>query len=476
MAYAAVPPASGRAEMWFDGPEKQRRWTVLIRFILAIPQAIAVGILGYVALVVAVIGWFGALFMGRLPNWAHKFNTGYTRLYVRYLAYTYLLTDQYPPLEFDDRSYAARPIMPAPGRLNRAAVFFRFVLVFPAAAFQVIITYGLLIPMLFVAWIIMVFSGRMPRTLYWAYSSLVRYTSRVLAYVLLLTPEYPWGMFGDRGVSTTGAPPLAAPGFSPPDAPADLSPQPPPPPWASPAAETVEPGPPTETPGGEAAPAPPTDAPAWPQARPTDAPAWPPPPPPNWTTPAPSAAPPSPWEHGPLPPPPPGAGGERNRLVLARGAKRWLVFATVWGSILLVGYASIFSIVGVNNANNAVNQYNTVLNDYNASKGAINAAIAQIDSCTTVSCLRASHLAAASSLDKFNSDLAAMNLPSNAQVPAQVVESDLTQLGSVFTDLANSASPQAYRATLQTSHLQTLLNSLTNDTNSVLDALRSNIL
>jgi hypothetical protein len=385
---------------------------------------------------------------------------------MRYMAYTYLLTDEYPPFEFDDRSYPVRPILPAPATLNRVSVFFRFVLVIPAGVLQVIITYGLLIPMLFVAWLIMVFSGRMPRALYGAYSSMVRYTSRVLAYLLLLTPEYPWGMFGDRAGSTPDAPPIGAPGFSPPYAPPVPSTQPPPP-TASPSAETVESGPSSETPGGEAAP-----------AAPTDAPAWPPPPPPNWTAPVPSAAPAWPSEPPPPPPPPPppGANGERSKLVLSRGSRRWLVFATVWGSILLVGYLSIFVVVGVNSANNTVTQYNTVVNDYNDSKAAINVAIAQVDSCTTVSCLRASHLAAATALDKFNSDLTAMNLPSNAQGPAQVVESDLTQLASVFTDLANSASPQAYRATLQKSNLQTLLTSLTNDTNTLLDALRSNLL
>jgi hypothetical protein len=450
--------------MWFDGPVQQRRWTVLIRVILAIPQAIVIGILGYALLVVAVIGWFGALFMGRLPTWAHKFNTGYTRWYMRYMAYTYLLTDTYPPFEFDDQSYPARPILPPPGTLNRAAVFFRLVLVFPAAVFQVIITYGLLFPMLFVAWLIMVFSGRMPRALYGAYSSLVRYTARVLAYVLLLTPEYPWGMFGDRGGSTSDAPPLAAPGFAPPYVPPAPFTQPPPP-SASTAAETVESASSTETPGGATAPAPPTDAPAWP-----------PPPPPTWAPPVPGAPPASPFAPALPPPPPPGADGERNRLVLAPGAKRWLVFATVWGSILLIAYGSIFAAIGANNVNNTVNQYNTVVSDYNDAKAAINTAIAQIDSCTTVSCLHASHVAAAASLDKFNFDLTAMNLPSNAQGPAQVVESDLTQLASVFTDLANSSSPQAYRATLQKSNLQTLLTSFTNDTNTLLNALRSNIL
>ena len=60
--------------------------------------------------------------------------------------------------------------------------------------------------------------------------------------------------------------------------------------------------------------------------------------------------------------------------------------------------------------------------------------------------------------------------------PAVRAVTVVTQLGSVFTDLANSPSPQAYRATLQKSNLQTLLASLTNDTNTLLNALRSNIL
>ena len=156
--------------------------------------------------------------------------------------------------------------------------------------------------------------------------------------------------------------------------------------------------------------------------------------------------------------------------MLSRAARNWLVFAIVWGSILLVAYVSIFATVGFNNATTTVDQYNTVVNDYNSSANALKS-ISSPQTCMAGACLHAASL-----LHKFDSDLAAMNLPSNAQGPAQAVQSDLTQLTSVFTELANSANAQAYNSTAQRSNLETLLTSLQNDTNNLLSALRSSIL
>lgn len=211
MVYAAAPAPSRQLEMWFNGPQQQRRWTVLIRLIMVIPQAIVLFILEIALLFVTIIGWFAALVIGRLPLWIHQFNSGYVRWYTRVVAYVYLMTDEYPPFEFDDLPYPARPIMAPPGTLNRLAVLFRIILVIPAYFFQTIVNYGLVLPMLFVAWIIMIFTGRMPPALYWAYSSWVRYGARVMAYVLLTTSEYPWGMLGDSSPGTPFAPPPPAP-------------------------------------------------------------------------------------------------------------------------------------------------------------------------------------------------------------------------------------------------------------------------
>jgi hypothetical protein len=172
-------------------------------------------------------------------------------------------------------------------------------------------------------------------------------------------------------------------------------------------------------------------------------------------------------------PPPPNADAERSKLALPSGARKWLIFAIVWGSILLVGQASVQAVVAGRNLSTSTRQSNTVLNDFNLSRSAINNAIADSQRCRSVQCLRASHLAAARSLEKFDSDLKTMNLSCFATDPAQAVESDLTQLASAFTDLANSANAQEYGSTVQSSNLDTLLQSLPNDTNSLLNTIRS---
>jgi Domain of unknown function (DUF4389) len=47
---------------------KQRRWTVLLRFFMALPLAVVVILFGVATLAVVVIGWFGALFTGAHRN------------------------------------------------------------------------------------------------------------------------------------------------------------------------------------------------------------------------------------------------------------------------------------------------------------------------------------------------------------------------------------------------------------------------
>ena len=63
-------PFGGRAPILLAVAERaeQRRLTVLLRIILLIPQWVALWALGIAAEVIAVIGWFGALFTGRLPR------------------------------------------------------------------------------------------------------------------------------------------------------------------------------------------------------------------------------------------------------------------------------------------------------------------------------------------------------------------------------------------------------------------------
>jgi hypothetical protein len=184
-------------EVGFAGPAEQRRVTVLFRLILIIPQLLFLILVGIAAEIVLILGWFGALFTGRLPGFAADFLSGVLRWQVRVHAYYLLLTDQYPPFSLDDADYPARVAM-RPGRLNRLAVLFRFILVIPASIVAGVAIYGLETIALFVIWLIMLITGRMPASLYEAASAVLRYSTRVTGYLYLLTSEYPRGLFGDQ--------------------------------------------------------------------------------------------------------------------------------------------------------------------------------------------------------------------------------------------------------------------------------------
>jgi len=63
----------------FAGPAPQSRLTVAFRILMAIPQLIVLWLLGVAAIVITIIGWFGALFTGRLPVFAADFLLGSAR-------------------------------------------------------------------------------------------------------------------------------------------------------------------------------------------------------------------------------------------------------------------------------------------------------------------------------------------------------------------------------------------------------------
>src|SRR5215471_11840030 len=185
--------------MAFAGPARQRRVTVLFRLLLAIPQLIVLYVLGIVAELVAIAGWFAALFTGRLP------------------AGLALLTDRYPPFAMADADYPVR-VSVAPGRLNRLAVLFRIILAIPVAVLVAVLGYGSVI-IGFVAWLIVLVTGTMPVPLYQAIAAVTRYGIRYYGYFFLLTGTYPGGLFGDPADTDVAAaaagPSAAAPGAEP---------------------------------------------------------------------------------------------------------------------------------------------------------------------------------------------------------------------------------------------------------------------
>lgn len=186
-------------QVWVAGAQPQKRLTVLVRAILAIPQGIVLSFMYIGAIVVAFLGWWGALFIGRLPDFATTYLTGFVRYSARLYAYVALLTDKYPPFGVEDvPDYPVR-IVTTRESLNRFAVFFRFILFIPAYFLCVFLSLGAFTIVLFVTWIITLITGLVPATLHQAYTVIFRYQVRFYCYTLLLTPTYPVrGVFGDQ--------------------------------------------------------------------------------------------------------------------------------------------------------------------------------------------------------------------------------------------------------------------------------------
>lgn len=207
-----APPGPVPVGVAFDGPERQRRWTVLVRFVLAIPQLVVLLALGMAAVVVIVIGWFAALVTGALPAFAYDFLCGVLDYQMRVDAYLLLLTDRYPPFSLGPADYPVRLAVPARGRLNRLSVLFRIVLAVPAAIVNEVLGFGTSTIVLLVTWVWVLVTGRMPDALYGTYAAVLRLTVRYSAWLGMLTSTYPvQGVLGDPEVLEA---PWSAPAWS----------------------------------------------------------------------------------------------------------------------------------------------------------------------------------------------------------------------------------------------------------------------
>jgi hypothetical protein len=97
------PRFSGRAgaypvDVELDPPEPQTRWTIAFRIILVIPAYIFATVLGTVLQVVAFLGWFASLALGRMPKGLRDLGAYCLRYQTQMYAYLMLLTQRYPSL------------------------------------------------------------------------------------------------------------------------------------------------------------------------------------------------------------------------------------------------------------------------------------------------------------------------------------------------------------------------------------------
>jgi hypothetical protein len=147
------------------------------------------GVLGAVAAVIALIAWFAIVFGGTYPEGLRTLAVFYLRWRVRAIAYLTLLRDEYPP--FGDGVYPARLVLrSAGGPRNRLSVAFRLILAIPQLVVVTILSIGWAVTTI-VAWLSILTTGNYPPSLYRFGVGMLRWTTRVEAYLLLLHDDYP---------------------------------------------------------------------------------------------------------------------------------------------------------------------------------------------------------------------------------------------------------------------------------------------
>jgi hypothetical protein len=157
-----------------------------------IPQAIVLYLISLVASIVGLIAWFVILFTGKYPGGMANFSLGAARWSARVSGYMFLLTDKYPPFSLD--AMADYPVrfdgtVAIDGR-NRLTCFFRYFMIIP----HIIVLWLVLIAaevVLLISWFVALFTGSVPPGLHTFLAGTLRWMSRVNAYTMLLTDEYP---------------------------------------------------------------------------------------------------------------------------------------------------------------------------------------------------------------------------------------------------------------------------------------------
>jgi len=195
--------------------DQPSRWLWLFKWLLAIPHFIVLFFLWFAFAVCTIIAGFAILFTGRYPLALFNFNVGVLRWNWRVAFYTYsaLGTDRYPPFTLEKTDYPADFEVDYPERLSHGLVLVKWwLLVIPHALIISIFSgstwlwiqtsdwgssagksvgLSLLGLLVFIAAVILLFTGLYPRPLFDLVIGLNRWIFRVVAYAALMTDVYP---------------------------------------------------------------------------------------------------------------------------------------------------------------------------------------------------------------------------------------------------------------------------------------------
>lgn len=216
----------------------------LVKWLLLIPHFVVLFFLWIAFCVVSVIAFFAILITARYPRPLFDFNVGVLRWSwrVNYYGYSALGTDRYPPFSLAEAAdYPAHLDVPYPERLSRGLVLVKWWLL--ALPHYIVLSIlvggglwassgattdpgwnavaggaGLITLLLLIAAIVLLFTGRYPKSLYDFVLGINRWALRVAAYTALMTDRYPPFRLDQGGADPVPADPTPPSPSGPPSA------------------------------------------------------------------------------------------------------------------------------------------------------------------------------------------------------------------------------------------------------------------
>jgi len=194
-----IYPVSVKGEL--TDPPGNALW--LIKWLLAIPHYIILAFLWIAFVIVWIMAFFAILFTGKYPKGLFDFNVGVLRWSWRVGFYSYqaLATDKYPPFTLESvDDYPADLEVVYPERLSQGLVLVKWWLL--AIPHYIIVGLfqggyggrgggGLVSILAIIAAIILLFTGKYNKDIFNFVIGMNRWSYRLMAYVSLMTDEYP---------------------------------------------------------------------------------------------------------------------------------------------------------------------------------------------------------------------------------------------------------------------------------------------
>jgi Domain of unknown function (DUF4389) len=185
-------PSPVRIEGTLDEPVS--RWQWLVKWLLVIPHGVVLVFLWIAFSALSIVALFAILINGRYPRSIFDFNAGVLRWTWRvgYYSYSALGTDRYPPFTLGDvPGYPARLEIEYPASLSRRLVLVKWWLLALPHYLILAVLGGVRSTLIVVAGVVILFTGRYPRSIFDLALGIERWAYRVVAYAALMTDEYP---------------------------------------------------------------------------------------------------------------------------------------------------------------------------------------------------------------------------------------------------------------------------------------------